>query len=418
MPDSLNRPQQTAPSMNPGETVNHRFPNSSFFTKMHPLLCFAVLLVQPVSGETNPPADADTAVSTAMPDTSAGSDMLPATDSSAVPTDTVPADDTASAITVTDTAADSQVTVHRPSDQPGVSGDEALQQQPPLNTGETDDTTVIADGNYFAFGAGWSLGSFELLSLWENAQPDSLHHLGLADTSFRIPFDSAADNGDLTDTALLTYSIKEAPAVYTMSFPLHLSFLAIRGATRMGFSVSGSWMRKVFTSTIAAANDTLARKVDFKESINIYSLFLSFVWGRSIPEQYFTIEGVERSCFTAALDISPLIAVNIRRKATTSAPGERFANVRQAIAEPSSRFMHGGAAALRLGITMLKRLNAASATDFGVWYSIQGYGYFLDDGNRVGFTDIDPASSRKDRPLYWVSNRLELTFSLMHRLQH
>jgi hypothetical protein len=368
-----------------------------------------------------PPVPADTVTQAVLPDSPPSAADAPSGVDTALSQDTA-SNDTARTGTA-DTTHTGTLDVRTPS---GLRSDTiALQSPKPpdslrqasITSGKDEppsDSTGVKDGRYLAAGIGWSLGSFELLSLWENALPDSLAHLGLSATSFSVPFDSSLNNSESVDTALLTFAIKEAPVVYTMSFPVRIGMVRLRGNNRFGFSVSGSWMRKLFTATIAAKADSLIQKVDFKESINVYSLFCSFLWGHRIPEEYFSIDGVGRSYFTAALDVSPLIAVTIRRTAATAAPGTRFTEVKNHIATPPSRFLHGGAAAVRLGLTMVRRLNASSATDFGIWYSIQGYGYFHEKGNRVYFTGIDPSATRKERPLFWISNRLELSFSLLH----
>ncbi|MBN1756924.1 MAG: hypothetical protein JW863_01315 [Chitinispirillaceae bacterium] len=278
------------------------------------------------------------------------------------------------------------------------------------------DTAGLSNGIYFSAGIGWSLGGFELFSLWENSLPDSLSHLGLSDTSFIVPFDSTERDIEAADTALLSFSVKEAPVIYTMSFPAILSLVSIRDERKLSLSLSGSWMRKVFTGTVSAIGDTLGRKTDFKESVNVYAAMLSFQWGHTIPDEYFSIEGMERSFFTAGLDIAPLVAVRIRRSATSTGD-TRFTAISRRISKPSVRFMRGGAAGIRLGISMLKRLNARSATDFGIWYSVLGYGYFLEDNNGVSLTDIDPTSRKENRPLFWVSNRLELSFALLRNVK-
>ncbi|MBN1306603.1 MAG: hypothetical protein JXA18_01705 [Chitinispirillaceae bacterium] len=276
------------------------------------------------------------------------------------------------------------------------------------------DTTVVKNGFYVSAGIGWSLGGFSLFSLWENALPDSLESLGLTASSFSIPYDTAPGAEQPPgDTALLTFSVKERPAVYTMCFPLSLSLVRLGDNNRFAFSLYGSWMRKIFAATIAAAGDSLARKADYRERMNVFSAFFSFAYGRRIPAEYFSIREVQSSYFTAAVEIAPLIACTIRRSVSSPASDKRFGNLHNSISSPSQRFLHGSAAALRLGLSLVKRLNRNSAIDFGIWYCIQGYGYFLEDGGRVRFTAVDPDNHKKGRPLYWTSNRLEISAALM-----
>ena len=293
--------------------------------------------------------------------------------------------------------------------------DEKVWQSPVRSDTSVIDTTVLRNGFYFSAGIGWSLGDFDLLSLWENTLPDTLGSFGLTASSFSIPYDTAAgaDQQPPSDTALLTFSVKDKPVVYTMSFPLSLSLVHLGANNRFAFSLYGSWMRKVFAATIAADNDSLLRKVDYREQMNVFAAFLSIAFSRRIPTEYFSIHGVQSSFFTAAIEIAPLIASTIHRNVAAPASDVRFGKLQDSISSPSRRFLHGSAAALRLGLNLVKRVNRNSATDFGIWYSIQGYGYFWEEGNRVRFSTIDPVNPKKERPLYWISNRFEISFAIM-----
>ena len=278
------------------------------------------------------------------------------------------------------------------------------------------DTTTINNGLYFSAGIGWSLGGFTLLKMWENALPDSLGGFELTDSSFQIVHDSTEEETPPNDDiAKLSFSIKEKPAIYTMSFPLTLSIVRLSDKNRLSFSLYGSWMRKVFTATIAATGDSLERKIDYEEAINIYSAYLSCALGFQIPEEYFSIEAIERTFFMVGIDISPIIACTIHRKVTAPSTDERLVNIQNHISSPERRFLRGGSAALRLGMSMMKRLNKRTVTDFSIWYSLQWYGYFYEKGDRTTFKDIDPEASKKGHNLSWISNRFEIAVSLMRR---
>jgi|GEM_PF-5844303 len=266
------------------------------------------------------------------------------------------------------------------------------------------DSVGVPDGLYFSLGAGWSLGGFELMDVWVNGQPDSLASLGLT---------PASGISSPTDSASIAFSIKEKPAEYTMCFPVTLSLVKFREADRFSLSLSGSWMRKVFAATIAAKNDSIARKLDFRESMNVFSAFVSLGWGRSIPKEYFAIEGVDRSFFMIGLDFSPLITCATSRKVTVPEDDNRFEAMGKELASPSRRMLHGGAAAIRATLGMVKRVDDNSATEMGVSFAVQGYGLFYERKKRAGFDMVDPADRRKDKRLSWVSTRLELYMALL-----
>lgn len=267
------------------------------------------------------------------------------------------------------------------------------------------DTVGVPDGLYFSLGAGWSLGGFELMDIWVNGQPDSLASLGLTPASGISPPD---------DSALISFSIKDKPAEYTMCFPVTLSLVKFREDDRFSLSLSGSWMRKKFAATIAAKNDSIARKLDFSESMNVFSAFVSLAWGRSIPKEYFAVEGVDRNFFILGLDLSPFITCATSRKVTFPDDDSRFEAMGKELTSPSRRMLHGGAAAIRATLGMVKRVDDNSATEMGISFAMQGYGLFYERGKRAGFDMVDPADSRKDRRLSWVSTRFELYMALLH----
>ncbi len=327
-------------------------------------------------------------------------------------------------------AADSAADSSRPHFSPGsvltdttkktvISGRTSLTSVRRLsNPGDTfhADTSKIRNGFYFSGGLGWSLGGFTLLDLWENSLPDSLGSLGLFDTSFRIlPDTSTVSQKQTADTIPISFSVKENPAQYTMFFPLFVSFVRIGENDRLSFTLYGAWLRKVFSASITAKADSPERKVDYREQMNILSAFFSLSYGRLIPREYFSIEGVERSYLSAAFEIAPFIACNILRKAIAPSTDVRFGLIRDKIVSPESRFLHGSAAALRLGINTLKQINATGATDFAIAYCLQGYGFFFEKGDRVAFNTIDPSNIRKTHPLYWLSNRFEMSIAIMRK---
>jgi hypothetical protein len=277
-----------------------------------------------------------------------------------------------------------------------------------------EDTVKLRHGTYLVAGFGWALGNFALSDYWESALPDSLANFGLADTAFRMQVDSTSTVGlHLSDTARLKFSIKEKPSIYTMSFPVSFSLVNITGKRRISISLIGSWMHKVYTATIGLVNDTTDLQCDYQQSFNVYSLFLSAVYGTEIPSEYFTIDGIEKCFFVCGIDCSPLIATTIAT--TVKAPDyPRLQEIKHHLESSDDRFFHGGSIALRAGLSMVKRINKKNATDAGFYYTIQGYGYFLEDGKRMAFNDIDPSSRKKDRPLFWISNRFELSIALLH----
>lgn len=282
---------------------------------------------------------------------------------------------------------------------------------------EDADTTKLIIGWYRGFGCGWSLGGFDLMRYWEQALPDSLARFDLADTSFVKKRDSTTtDTLFLSDTARLKFSVKEKPSVYTICFPLFFSLTRLSETRRISFALQGAWMRKVYTATIGLQNDTTGISCDYKQSINIYSLFLTSTFGTAIPSEYFAIDGIERCYFVCGIDLSPLVGTAISY-ATRASSHERMQQVKKTIV-PEDRWLHGGAGAIRIGLSMVRRINKKHATDAGIYYTMQGYGLFYESGDRVAFDAIDSDHRKKDKSLYWYSSRFELSIALLRCTEH
>lgn len=291
---------------------------------------------------------------------------------------------------------------------------DALKQRPPTQPDSiSGDTTELVEGALFGAEFGWSLGSFALTDYWERALPDSLGSFSLSSSSFAVPPDTSATEAvAFSDTAALEFKVREAPTVYTMSFPVALSLVSLSPNRRLTLSLRGSWMRKVQTSAITLRKDTSGAVVDYRQSINIYSLFLSATYGRRIPAEYFSVEGIERCYFITGIDLSPLINARIASKSTSPPGNKRLAAVALQSHTPR-RALYGAAAGVRFGISMLKRINRTSATDVTACYTMQGYGYFFDKGTRVTTNAIAPGIDKRDKPLFWISNRFEIAITLL-----
>jgi len=279
------------------------------------------------------------------------------------------------------------------------------------------DTSKLINGRMFGGEVGWSLGSFELTDYWERALPDSLGSFSLSSYSYALTPDSTSTDPVLfSDTAALLYKIKEEPSIYTMSFPLAFSFVSLTDTRRLTFSLRGAWMKKVQTAAISFKNDTTDAIVDYRQSINIYSLFLSATRGSRIPAEYFSVDGIERCYFITGIDLAPFINARMASNTTSPSGNERLKAVASQCTTPT-RSLYGGAAGFRVGISMLKRINTTNATDVSACYTMQGYGYFFEDGNRVSIKDIDPAAGKKDRSLFWITNRFEIAITFL-KLHH
>lgn len=278
---------------------------------------------------------------------------------------------------------------------------------------DTTDTSSLDIGGYFGAGFGWSLGGSVLMKLWETSLPGSLADIGLSDTSFRIIPDSTTTTGLPGDTADLVFTTKEKPAIYTMSFPLSISYVRIGPKNRRSLSLCGSWMHKLYAATVSLKGDTVSGTADFRQSIHCYSLFLSALYGKEIDPRYLSIDGLEKCYLSTGIDLTPFTATQIITDVKAPKRSNRLQEIGRAI-DQRDRFIRGFGGALRTGINMMQRISRTKASDAAFFYTLQGYGYFFENGHRTDFADIDPSSRKKDRPLFWISNRFEISITLLN----
>lgn len=303
--------------------------------------------------------------------------------------------------------------------------DTVVQRALPLLTGSVPplvvpDSLTLTNETYLSIGAGWSLGSNRYIKLWESSLPDSLGKCGLTNTSFRFFFDSslAGPQPDQDDTANIALSVKEKPALYSITFPLSVSLTRMRVDDRISITLNGSWLHKLFKATVATVGDSVDRKVDISETLNMYSLFIDLTYGHVIPPLYFSIDGIDKTYGSVGIGFSPLIFLASHQNVVayggnSSRMGKVAERIKSVAVEHS---IHGTSAAFRCGLTTVKHLSTRQLLNVDIGFSMNWYGFFYEAGERVYSADINRTESSGGDPLSWVSNRFDLSFSLMRRV--
>lgn len=282
------------------------------------------------------------------------------------------------------------------------------------------DSLTLTNETYLSFGAGWSLGSNRYVKLWESSLPDSLGNWGLTNTSFRFVFDSTliGPQPNQDDTANIAFSVKEKPALYSITFPLSVSLTRLRVDDRIAITLNGSWLHKLFKATVATVGDSVNRKVDISETLNMYSLFIDITYGHVIPPVYFSIDGIDKTYGSVGLGFSPLIFLASHQNVVAyGGNSSRMGRIAERIKSTSvEHAIHGTSAVFHCGLTTLQRLSPRQLLTVDVCFSMNWYGYFYEAGERMYSTNINRTESSDGAPLSWISNRFDLSFSLMRRI--
>ena len=346
-----------------------------------------------------------------------GGPAAAATDTIAASPDTVAvSSDTISASS--DTTAVSSDTIAAPSDtaatQPAKrEKTDAAPSQPtlekPANAADAKPDTVVKPGKYYGLGAGLSLGSIPLFTLWKDALPDSLSRLGITPSFGR---------GDTSDTENLNYRTIEAPEEFNVFIPFQLSIYSIKENSSASVGLSFFYNAKQFQAEIIPNNET-DRWVNIYETMKFYSISIEASWQAAIPPEYFSLKGSQKTFVSLALGVSPIQYITRYGEAIpTPAKGDaRMASVADTAAKNMlpKFFANGASASWRVGISSLKSLTNGNALEMGLYYSGAYSGHFYRDGKKIMNSAIQPIGIGEDEtdnplpdnPLSFFSNRIE-----------
>ncbi|MDR2729057.1 MAG: hypothetical protein LBB56_07975 [Chitinispirillales bacterium] len=261
-------------------------------------------------------------------------------------------------------------------------------------------------------GAGMSIGSVPLFTLWQSSLPDSMRHIGLTP-------DFGIDNSS-GDSMSLRYAVTETPEQFNIILPLTVSVYNIKNDRTAALGVSFFYTGKQFQSAIYPEPDTLNRRVNIYEKLNFYSLSLEAGYQKAIPPQYFSISGSQQTFFSVSLAASPFNMFTRSSKIKTSVP---VSDERMLAAADSARkhFSHlssnGKALSWRLGFTTLKRYGDGGAFEMGLFYGGSYNALFYNDGSRTAKSQIYSNENEKDKNLAFLQSRIELRITLLRSLK-
>lgn len=278
------------------------------------------------------------------------------------------------------------------------------------------DTTFV-DGVYAGVGFGWSLGKFDAERLWEHTLPSSLIDLRLKETSLSVLPDTTQTDSLLRkgDMSSLSFSIKDKPSSYNMTFPLSISLTKYRKEDRISAALAFSLFSKNQKSTVSMLNDSLSRRIDLRQKFLLYSLSLEFMYAKRISPIYFSVDGIDRSDFSLGLGITPLMRMKTTSSTKRYSDDYRTMSIEDTIKKQLlNSDSYGFSMSIRTGISTTQRFSSG-ALKIDLLYSMSWNDYFYNNGNRVYRDGLNKNDLEADKTLSFLSNRLEISLSLLRK---
>jgi hypothetical protein len=255
-----------------------------------------------------------------------------------------------------------------------------------------DSVPRVLSHPYFGVGAGWGLGSFPVLSDWQNALPDSAANI--------LPVNP--------DT--LGFTITEPVNTYNILFPLYLSYTPfVYSGSSVAFEGSFFFIGKSIQATLQ--HDTLPGKINYTQSMNCYGFSLGVFYRRQLDEQYFKIENVDKTSFILGLSALPYVRIAKNESLTSSGIDDSVISAAKAGLRSFHAWGMGGA--WRIGIGSQQTLSATSGLEISISYIGRYMGIFRQDGTYLLNKDVNPSTDKPSDKLSFLSNTVEIRLDLL-----
>jgi hypothetical protein len=247
---------------------------------------------------------------------------------------------------------------------------------------------------YWGIGAGWGLGSFPLFSEWE---------IGLPDSSARLTGPGSA---------VPNFKVREPVNSYNIFWPLMASItpfmnqrhaLSIEGAAYFLFS------GKSFKASLTG-NDSAHSSLEWSQSCAATFFSVGLVYRRTIPEEYFKVENVQRTTANIGLSVVPLM--HFSKRSSFTAGNIADSTLAAVEGKKDNRAFNGVGGAWNIGISALRRLSAKSGVEIGITYIGRYYGYFKNGSNRMLWKDLNPGYGRPGEKISFLSHTFEISLVL------
>jgi hypothetical protein len=250
---------------------------------------------------------------------------------------------------------------------------------------------------FWGIGMGWGLGSNPLLTEWQSGLPDSAARL--------------VGRG----TKLSRFAIVEPVNSYNIFWPLQVSYtpLVTEGHS---LSMDGSFYflfaDKSFKASVTAEGDSLSKAI-LSQSCAVTFFSLGFTYRRSVPEEYFKVEGVKRTTGNIGLSLVPYMRFSKRSSFTTAGaiPDSCLAVLRGNV---DNRTFGGFGLSWKAGISSLKKLSPKSGLEVGLTYVGRYMGNFRNGSERMLWKDVNPSSGKPGQKVSFLSHTFEISLTLQN----
>jgi hypothetical protein len=311
------------------------------------------------------------------------------TTSSSISLDTAKAlhQDTIPAVTPFSVVADSMANFKRMQDSM------LTKKKPGAKTAAAVDTiSQFLSHPYFGVGIGWGLGSFPVLTQWQNAVPDS--------TGAILPMNP--------DT--LGFTITEPVNTYNILFPIYLSYTPfVFSRSSVAFEGSFFFIGKSLQATLQ--HDTFPEKINYQQSMNCYGFTAGVFYRRQIGERYFRIEKVDKTFFVFGVSVLPYF--HLSKSESISASGVSDSVVSAATARLQNFHAWGMGGAWRIGISTQQSLSKTSGMEISLSYIGRYAGEFRKNGAYLLNRDIDPSAEDPGTRLSTLSSAVEIRLDFL-----
>jgi len=288
-----------------------------------------------------------------------------------------------------------------------------------IESRDTLPDSLFLRGTYAGIGIGWSLGNFEASNIWKQTLHSDLKSLNLTDTAFTILQDSTSSDTlirNYGDTSKISFTVKEKPSGYNMSFPISLSLVTFGPESKHTWVLSFFFFSKNQKSSLFTIADSVNRRIDINQKFRLYSSSLHYLYSRRIPPAYMLVENVSRTDVVAGLGIAPLMYIGSSNIVKKLSDDKRITTIYDSINRQFQSFeMYGLSLSLKAGFSTVKRIKSG-ALEVSLLYTMTWNDYFYHNGERVHRSDLNPQDSDGSKELSFMSNRFEISLALLKGL--
>jgi hypothetical protein len=237
------------------------------------------------------------------------------------------------------------------------------------------DTTPFWHRNYLGLCVAWTLGDASIFDVWQRSLPRTFAELGLGETLF------VAHSAD-TDTVRLRNEVQQDANAYNVDFPVGLSLaLTTPRHNALTLDAQFAFQRKTYRALLRSRYDTLGARVNYEQSLGLYTASIGASWTQVIRGRYFRVDNTDRTGLTAGIALHPLVYLTKRSDVSRESDKEGlFAaaadSIRSRLADWSA---YGFGISWTVGGTILKKLSAKGGLETtlcytGRWFTFAGIG--------------------------------------------